>query len=197
MILDRGGIEFDGGTNEATARYYAESLDIVDGADLSARPRKGNGKARFISISVQPLDPNGRCIDVAYPGCDLNINVALKCESAFAPANLAIIFYDSSGYRVIDTNTAQKGEFVSLRAGQTAKAKFLLHDVLLKPGRYFAALWLGREAMEVIDHVEEATGLDVMEGKESSQHVVVFPGIYLCRFESEIIIQSPHQRTSG
>ena len=197
MILDRGGVEFDGGTSEATARYYAESLEIADSSDLSSRPRKGNGKARFTSISIQPLDPDGRPLHVAYPGCDLSINIQLRCESAFAAANLAIIFYDSTGYRVIDTNTAQKGEFVRLKAGQTAQAKFLLHDVLLKPGRYFAALWLGREGMEVIDHVEDAAALDIMEGKESSRHVVVFPGIYLCRFESEFTIQSPLQLASG
>src|SRR6516162_1588898 len=31
IILDRGVIQFDGSTAEATARYYAQSLDIVDG----------------------------------------------------------------------------------------------------------------------------------------------------------------------
>src|SRR3989454_2102750 len=40
IILDRGAVEFDGGTTDATARYYAESLDIVDSSDLSSRPRK-------------------------------------------------------------------------------------------------------------------------------------------------------------
>ncbi len=191
IIIDRGAIEFDGHTAEATARYYAESLDVVDGSDLSARPRKGNGKARFTSISVQPLDSDGRPLQVAYPGCDLNITVDLKCESAFAPANLAIIFYDSTGYRVIDTNTAQKGEFVSLQAGQSAKATFFLRDVLLKPGRYFASLWLGRQEMETIDHVEDAIGLDVMESEEQSQHVMVWPGVYLCRFEQKVSIFEP------
>src|SRR5712692_2607267 len=57
IILDKGGTEFDGSTAEATARYYAESLNIMEGSDLSARPRNGNGKARFTSISLQPLDP--------------------------------------------------------------------------------------------------------------------------------------------
>ena len=189
IILDKGGVEFDGSTAEATARYYAESLEIVDSSDLSARPRKGNGKARFTSICVQPLDSSGRSLDIAYPGCDLSVSVKFECQSDFAPANLAIIFYDSSGYRVIDTNTAQKGEFVSLQAGQTATANFLLREVLLKPGKYLVGLWLGREAMEVMDHVEYAATFDVMECVETSQHVIVFPGIYLCRFENSITIQ--------
>ncbi len=188
IILDKGGIEFDGPTAEATARYYAESLNIVDGSDLSARPRKGNGKARFTSISIQPLDATGRPLDVVYPGCNLSIDVELQCQSNFAPANLAIIFYDSSGYRVIDTNTAQKGEFVSLRAGQTARANFLLREVLLRPGKYLVGLWLGRPAMEIIDDVEHATTVDFVEGEETSQHYIVFPGTYLCRFEQNVSV---------
>src|SRR6266849_5316332 len=188
IILDKGGIECDGPTAEAIARDYAEALDMVDGMELSGGPKKGNGKARFTSISIQPLDATGRPLDVVYPGCNLSIDVELQCQSNFAPANLAIIFYDSSGYRVIDTNTAQKGEFVSLRAGQTARANFLLREVLLRPGKYLVGLWLGRPAMEIIDDVEHATTVDFVEGEETSQHYIVFPGTYLCRFEQNVSV---------
>src|SRR5882724_2580064 len=188
VILDEGGVEFDGSTGEATARYYAESLNPVDGCDLSARPRRGNGKARFTSISIQPLDPAERPLDSATPGCDLSVTVELKCESDFPPANLAIIFYDSSGYRVIDTNTAQKGESVSLHAGQTAMANFILRQVLLKPGKYLVGLWLGRAGMEAIDDVEFATSLEFIESEETSLHTEIFPGMYLCRFENSVRI---------
>ncbi len=189
VILNGGLVQFDGSTAEATARYYVDCLDVADGSSLLARSRKGNGKARFTSMFIRPLDPGGRPIDVAYPGCNLSIEVHLKCESGFAPANLAIIIYDSSGFRVIDTNTAQKGHFISMRDGQNAKAKFLLQEVLLRPGRYFTSLWLGREAMEIIDHVESALAFDVIEREERSQNVILFPGVYLCRFENEILIQ--------
>jgi hypothetical protein len=187
--LSQGAVEFDGSTEKATTRYYAESLDVANGLDLADRRREGSGKARFTAIEIQPLDESGERIEVAYPGCNLSIDVEVQCKTDFAPANLAIIFYDSSGYRVVDTNTAQKGEFVTMRAGQTAHANFVLREVLLKPGKYFVGLWLGREEMEVIDHVEHATTLDVMEGQETSQHVIVFPGVYLCRFENNVTIQ--------
>ena len=189
VILNLGGVEFDGPTDKATARYYAESLSISSDSDLSARQREGSGKARFTSMRIQPLDSLGRPVELAYPGCDLSIDVELQCESNFAPANLAIIFYDSSGFRVVDTNTAQKGEFVSLRSGQIATAHFLLREVLLRPGKYFLGLWLGREEMEIIDHIEHAATLDVMESEETSQHVIIFPGVYLCRFENSVTIQ--------
>jgi lipopolysaccharide transport system ATP-binding protein len=197
IILDGGAIEFDGPTAEATVRYYANALNVVEGCDLATRPRKGNGKARFTSILIQSLDSARRPLRVAYPGCNLHITVELRCESAFAPANLAIVFYDSSGYRLIDTNTAQKGEFVSLRPGQIAKAEFLLREVLLTPGKYLVGLWLGRPHMETIDHIEYATALDFIESEETSRHTEVFPGTYLCRFEQTISVLQPSLAVRG
>jgi hypothetical protein len=191
VILNLGGIEFDGPTDEATARYYAESLNMSSGSDLSTRQREGSGVARFTSVCIQPLDASGRLLDVAYPGCDLSISVELGCHSNFAHANLAVILYDSSGYRVIDANTAQKGEFVGMEAGQSARANFILREVLLTPGRYFIGLWLGREGVEVIDDVEHATTIDFAENTETSRHSVLFPGTYLCRFEENVSIIDP------
>ena len=188
VILGGGSVEFDGPTEEATSRYYAASLEMDTGGDLSGRNREGNGKARFTSVSIQPLSPSGEPIEHAYPGCSLSVNVSVTCETRFAESNLALVFYDSSGYRVIDTNTAQKNEFVSLQAGQTARANFLLHEVLLRPGKYFVGLWLGRDTLETIDHIEHATSIDFVENDETSRHSRIFPGTYLCRFENSVSI---------
>jgi lipopolysaccharide transport system ATP-binding protein len=190
VILNAGGVEFDGPTDQATARYYAESMNMGSGSDLTNRRREGSGKARFTSVFVQPLDAAGRGLEVALPGCDLNIVVGLQCESSFAHANLALIFYDSNGYRVIDTNTAQKGEFLSLQAGQIVRAEFLLREVLLKPGKYLLGLWLGREGLETeyIDFIEHAAAFDIAEGEETNSHPALYPGTYLCRFEQTVSV---------
>jgi lipopolysaccharide transport system ATP-binding protein len=191
IMMKDGGIVFSGPTSEATARYYAESLEVAEsGANLLDMAREGNGKALFSSVSIQPLGANRERLEVAHPGCDLNIEVDVECLSNIADCFLALIFYDMNGVRVIDTNTAQKGVFVTMNPGQKVRANFLLHDLLLRPGKYFVGLWMGREAMEVVDHVEQAATLDVMEGEEAKSHAVTFPGVYLCRFESEVTIQS-------
>jgi lipopolysaccharide transport system ATP-binding protein len=187
VFMRNGVIELDGSTSEVTARYYSESLNMPgNSADLLNRTRQGNGKARFSSVAVQALNA-GQPLELAYPGCDLNIEVELECSMNFADCVLAVIIYDSNGYRVIDTNTAQKGEYVSLNAGQKGRASFLLREVLLKPGRYFLGLWLGRHGMEVVDDIEHAVTFDVVESKETSQHVLIYPGVYLCRFEHVFI----------
>jgi lipopolysaccharide transport system ATP-binding protein len=187
VMMEDGAIVFDGAAAEATAKYYAESLEIAkSGANLLEMPREGSGRARFSSIVIRPLGPSGERKEAAHPGCDLSIEIELECKADIADCLLAIIFFDMNGFRVIDTNTAQKGEFISLSAGQRARARFLLHDVLLKPGKYSAGLWLSRETMEVVDYLEYAATLDVLASDESKQHVVIFPGVYLCRFENSI-----------
>jgi lipopolysaccharide transport system ATP-binding protein len=189
VIMQNGRITFDGSATEATPRYYAESVSrATDGSDLLSMPRDGNGKAKFSKIVIKPLDSTGEGCEAAYSGSDLDIEIEVRCERDFSGCNLAVVFYDATGYRVMDTNTAQKGEFVSMRAGQTARAHFLLREVLLRPGHYFVRLWLGRVAMEVVDDIEYAAKIDFIESSDSSQHPLTYPGVYLCRFEQNVCV---------
>jgi lipopolysaccharide transport system ATP-binding protein len=189
VLMKDGQITLDGSPSEATARYYVESLDVFNsGTSLVERKREGNGKALFSSVSVQPLNASGERIELAYPGCDLSVQVEIECREQITDTNVAVIFLDMNGYRVIDVNTAQRGEVVSMKAGQSARARFLMHDVLLKPGKYSIGLWIGRHNMETIDLLDNAIILEVTEGKETNQHSLVYPGIYLCRFEHGVTI---------
>lgn len=190
IVLKHGGKDFDGTTASATARHYQDALASAGGnGNLLERPRReGNGKGRFCSVTVQPVSPAGNAVDLAQPGCDLRIEAEVKCLADFADCNLAIIVWDVNSYRVIDVNTAQKGRFVSLAAGQRARAEFVLRQVLLKPGTYFVSLWLGRWPTEIVDHVDAFT-LIIAENEETSRHSEVFPGVYLCRFDSQLVIQ--------
>src|SRR5450432_3607214 len=192
LVMKDGGIVFDGRAEQATARYYAEALDIVEStANLLERSREGTGEARFSSITIKALKRTGEQVEMASSGCDISIACEIQCQNRIADANAAIIVYDMNGFRVIDVNTAQKGEVVSMEAGQEAHVRFLLQDVLLKPGKYFVGLWLGRNGIGGIDHVEQAATLDVMESDESNLHSIIYPGVYLCRFEHDV---SYHQR---
>lgn len=151
-------------------------------------PREGNGKARFSSIEIQPLSSSGEHLEVARPGCDLSVEIELECRAQIADCNVAIVLYEVNGYRVIDTNTAQKGEYINMSPGQKARAHFLLHDVLLKPGKYFVGVWLGRHMMETVDFIEHSATVDVMEGEETAKHGITYPGVYLCRFEQSVSV---------
>jgi len=189
ILMKDGGITFDGAVAEATERYYSESVEPSEnGSTLNDRSREGNGKARFASILIKATNSQGQKIEVPYPGCDLLVDVDVDCVSAIADTNVAVIFYDINGARIIDVNTAQKGRVVSMQPGQKAHVTFHLSDVLLRPGKYSVGLWLGRHNMESIDHIENAIMLEIMESEETSQNSVIFPGTYLCRFQEQILI---------
>jgi lipopolysaccharide transport system ATP-binding protein len=188
VILNQGGVEFDGSTDAATERYYSGSIAIDDGADLTNRFREGSGKAKFASLVVTPVDSFGRQTEVGESGHDFSFQVELHCDEDVSYANVAVILFDSSGYRIIDANLGQKGEFVTLKAGQNLRAEFLLREVLLRPGKYFVGLWVGREGGETIDYIEHAVMFEVAEGNETKKHSVVYPGTYLCRFEHRVTV---------
>jgi lipopolysaccharide transport system ATP-binding protein len=189
MMLREGEVLFDGSPATATARYYEDSLPKAnENGNLVGRPRReGNGKGLFRSVRLQALGPNGEELPLAYPGCDVRIEAEVESLTDFEDANLAVIFWDANSYRVIDTNIAQKGKHLSLKAGQKACAEFVVREVLLKPGSYFLSLWLGRWPTEVFDHVDAVT-LEIAESEETSRHSEIFPGVYLCRFDNDLTI---------
>jgi hypothetical protein len=187
--MKRGEIEFDGSTAEATARYYADSLGPMENqANLLMCARDGEGQAKFSSIVIQPMDAEGTAVSVAYPGCNLSLEVEIECQSAITDSIAAVIIYDQSGFRAVDVNTAQKNEYVRMEAGQKAKVSFFLRDVLLKPGQYFIGLWLGKHGVGAIDHIEHAASVSFMEAEDDHQHYVAYPGVYLCRFDHDISV---------
>lgn len=192
LTLHQGKIKDQGPTADVTARYYAETIGQIERVDdISGLPREGTGKARFTSLSLQPFDTNGRPVDALYPGCDLRIEFEIECHAPIMESIAASIIYDQNGFRVIDTNTGQKGKYVELRPGEKARVCFDLREVLLKPGRYVVGLWLGRHGAETTDHLEYAGQFRVLEPPNTTEHPIVYPGVYLCRFDEVIETMSP------
>ena len=187
VMLDHGKIKDEGPTAEVTARYYAEVIGRVSGdGDLTTVARTGSGKARFTSISIRAASSEKGALDVPETGCDLIIETNIVARTELPESNVAVIIYDSVGYRLIDVNLNQRGEYLKMEAREKACVRFLLRQLLLKPGTYFIGLWIGRGGIENIDNVENAATLTVAPHAETQVHSIVFPGPYLCRFESSI-----------
>lgn len=192
VLLECGRILMDGAATEVTTMYYAQSAESIWGqSDLRSAPRVGTGKARFTSITLQPLAPDGSLLDTAYVGCDLEIGLTIEACADLLPSNVAVVIYDSNGYRLIDVNTSKRNEFLQLAAGETASVRFRLEQLLLRSGSYVVGLWIGRDAVEEIDHIERAATLEVAETCEHNKGTTSFPGTYLCRFEQTISVLQP------
>jgi len=42
--------------------------------------------------------------------------------------------------------------------------------------------------VELVDYIEHAVTLHIVESEETNQHSEIYPGTYLCRFENDFTI---------
>jgi len=148
--------------------------------------RYGNGKARFTSIGITALAPDGRPRPAFYVGYDLQVDLAINAYERISEANVAMVIYDISGYRVIDVSTALRDEFLTMSPGQEAHIQFVLRNVLLKPDTYRLLLWVGCRNVEDIDGIPFAKELSVEVNPATIHHFQVFPGVYQCQYQVSI-----------
>lgn len=181
----QGGKVFAKGPARPLVADYIEK-HALSGPDANVplidRPRAGSGAAKFAKLAVIPLDRAGQQCDHIVTGAGLRIDLEIRAERQLPDANVAVTIYDANNYRLIDVNTALKGEFLSLSPGGTATVSFVIEELLLKPGRYIVELWLGRGGMEDVDFVRDAGVFEVHDDVNHTHHTEVFPGIYQCRF---------------
>lgn len=191
LLMRAGRVVMDGNARPVTAAYLADRSDAVeDVRSVADHPRTGTGKGQFVSLEIVPLDADGAEAEAAVTGCDLVLRTLVECREDFADANVAVEIWDTNGTRVIDANLGMKGESLSLRRGQSARVEFRLRDVLLRPGEYSVTLWLGRAAIENMDHAEAVRRFSVDEDLRTAKHTENFPGIYRCRFEHSLDARS-------
>ena len=196
ILLEKGQVVCDDVASKVADFYHSRLYSIIsDASDLSDAEHFGTGKARFTSVQVSPIGADGLQRNVLYTGGDLEIDVRVKASDTIEGANVALIIHDSSGYRLIDSNTALQGSFLNLSAGGEAVVRFRLKNLLLRPGVYFLSLWLGRGAVEDIDGIPYVATIAVEADPELVMHTETFPGTYQCQFGHSIEIKSAPARS--
>ena len=182
LLIEKGSLTQDGNSSQVTGIYQASLYPTVkDPSDLSRVERYGTGKAKFISAKVVPMGPTFSSQSYLHPGEDVKIELMIKAIAEIVQANVAVIIYDSAGYRLIDANTALQGSFLRMKSGEEARVTFYLQNVLLKPGVYVLGLWIGRGSIEDIDGITHAASISVEADSETLRHSETFPGVYQCR----------------
>lgn len=189
LLLEDGNLVKDGSTAEVADQYQSSFYqEVSDISDLSSAERYGSGKAQFRSLELLPVNSMGEVQTDLITGGDLKVGLKIEAREEVVDANVAIILYDSSGFRIIDVSTAVQGCYLKMKAGQTAKVEFQLHDLLLKPGPYSLGLWLGRHNVEDIDGISYVTSITVEPDISNLKHSINFPGIYQCRFSQQVAV---------
>jgi len=189
LLLENGNLAKDGSTAEVVAAYQSKFYHAVnDLSDLSSVERYGSGKARFRSLELLPVNRQGEAQAALITGSDLKVGLTIESREDVVDANVAIVFYDSTGFRLIDVSTALQGCYLNMKAGQSARVEFQLHDLFLKSGVYFLGLWLGRHNFEDIDGITYVTAISVEPNIDDLKHSINFPGIYQCQFSQQVTV---------
>lgn len=184
--LSSGCLEMAGNTADVVRAYLGSLVSASSNASLDNSSHYGNGKARFTELAVFPLSTSSNPKTDFSPGDDIAVRVKIKALDNVTEANVAIIIYDSNGYRLIDANSALKNQYVSLSAGDEATIQFRLQEVLLKPDRYLVGLWMGRPNIEDIDGILYASSFSVDVDPDSVHHSQIFPGAYQCKYQIQM-----------
>tara|TARA_R110001583_G_scaffold178083_2_gene333784 strand:+ start:9379 stop:10656 length:1278 start_codon:yes stop_codon:yes gene_type:complete len=187
--LDYGRLIEDGPTNEVIEGYLANLATGAGGFgcfDFSEFKRYGNGKARFVSGTLTPLNEKGHPHGVLRTGDSLSVCLRVQACESISNAIVAIIIYDSAGYRLIDANTELAGNQLNLREGNIADVEFELKNVFLKPGSYSLGVWIGRRNVDDIDGITHSVNFSVDPAFDAPSAVPVYPGVYQCQFDNDI-----------
>jgi lipopolysaccharide transport system ATP-binding protein len=192
ILLDQGTLLRDGPVADVT-EFYQERLSALSerSADIVRAELTKTNRARFTSIKVRPLGPDGEPQSLLRVGQDLEIETTVVAEERIAHANVAIVIFEPDGHRLIDANMALKNDYLSLEPGEQATIRFTLKNVLLKPDTYRVALWLGRRPIEDIDMIPDAARFTVDVDPRRTTHFQIYPAPYQCEFTYEKSVSRP------
>ncbi len=184
IYLDKGKIVFNGDSQEGIELYQKENMNAFneDYNFYSDDPdRYGNGKVRFRSLEVSSVNKEGRLN--FYPGDDIKIKLGIEALKGIEDIIVAVIIYSIDGYRLIDVNTALKGNYISLNSGENRNVEFTLNNVLLKPSEYLIGLWMGKTG-EDIDGIQYASRFSIELNHEKNSNTHIYPGSYQVVFSN-------------
>jgi ABC-type polysaccharide/polyol phosphate transport system ATPase subunit len=181
--------------NQAVKKYQS-GVDLEQTSEETRElvrrgERYGSGKARFTSIAITSLAPDGTPRPAFYVGYDLQVDLSITAYERVTEANAAMVIYDVSGHRVIDVSTALHDEFLTMEPDQQAHVQFILRNVLLRPDTYRLLLWLGRRNVEDLDGIPFAKELAVEVNPATIHHFQVFPGVYQCQYQVSLETNQP------
>ena len=187
--IEMGKLVDYGLASTVTQKYLEKTAPPVNiETDLEKITHYGNGNARFTALEIYPLTEEGQRCVIIQTGNDLEVETTLMAYEEVLEAIVAIIIYDSNGYRIIDANTGLNDHYLNLKPGQKAKVKFRLFNLLLKPDTYRIGLWIGRPNVYDIDGITYAKEFIVEFDPKSIRSGIKYPGTYQCHFSDQIEI---------
>lgn len=183
VVLDDGQIIKAGDTGDAIAYYGQKNIpeEYIWERDFADAVRYGNQKVYCVKGAIRAYSPAGESRDKTfYSGDDLEIDVTIRAKEYVVGLNVAYILYAIDGERVVDANLSMLGQKVAIAKEETSLFTCRLRTLMLTPGKYLVAFWLG-EPNQDFDGIPKAFTLTVHE-ENPSKYAAVYPGKYRCDF---------------
>ncbi len=136
MLLDHGRVEAIG-QPQAVARRYLE-LNFSENGQAAITKASGDDVSRGAAIgNVWVEDDDGRRIDTAEQGKQLNIRATIEVQRTIADPEVGVTIHDADDVVVFGTTTRELGrEEAALEAGERLQLRVSFRNDL-RPGRYF------------------------------------------------------------
>jgi lipopolysaccharide transport system ATP-binding protein len=161
ILLQKGGVEFDGEVKQAIAKYLA-AYEREDFIDLEKETdRSGNGLMRLRNFSILC---EGEKIVEAVSGATVHFKFSYSNPENFANAQLTFTIYTDKGIAVTNIHSSMMGGKIILEAGAGA-VTCCVPRLALNQGRYRVAVALQGESGENYDHVPVALWFTVTDSK--------------------------------
>jgi lipopolysaccharide transport system ATP-binding protein len=178
ILLRKGVVAMSGPAPCVTDAYMSE-LNQLDGDDLDDRYHTGNGQARFKSLRL--VDANGNPTNTLATGDDLRCMMDIESTTHINDVAIAIVVKSTQGARLFTSWTQEVNFAATLSEGrQTFECRF--QNVRLRAGRQVAIeLWMA-SGSDVLDNVDLARFVDVVENCPTGYSTRNDQGPYLCEY---------------
>jgi lipopolysaccharide transport system ATP-binding protein len=184
LLIDRGGVLYDGAPAEAVAHYMEISaVGDDDGLRNTAR-RQGSGEFRFRKIWM--TTPSGEPISLLRSGQSIEIHALVAPAAAAEPirANTYLEIFDSHHRRIASLRSLDKG--LQHELAGPAVLTWHIEKLPLYEGEYNCHLWLDKwQGQDPYDFIPEGLTLRVAPGDffSSGTHLAPQGDVFIMDFD--------------
>lgn len=163
VFLDAGRVVSEGETSAMISQYLATTTAEAapqTWLDLGGARRIGSGSSRFLGLQYSSLDGAARGLPYSRGG--LEVCLALQSDVPRRSARIATFITDQHGTKLINADIDALGVSADLPSGRSTW-RFNLHEIFLEPGMYTLGLSLNDRGGELLDLIEAAVRLEVID----------------------------------
>lgn len=161
IYLSHGQIVMDGLVDSVCEKYIGSAGLTGTQKRLEDWPRTGNGKARFVGLTV--FDHSGNEAHSVRSGEAIRIELEVEANQNVDHAVTGFALLMENGTRVFNASSLDSGSKIGVLVG-TSKVQLEFGGIHLSPGSYLCNLSLTDSVGRTIDYVVEFPLIEVLSG---------------------------------